>query len=310
MIIAFSFFDKIIKQKVVIAYGLNNKYTFPTLVSITSIMENGYSNTYYIFYLLVNKKNFKKENRQILINLEKKYEKCEVNIIGISNKNLIKANTKRYPLSAYYRLYLAELIPDLNRIIYLDGDTLIYTDLSEMYNLYMGNNIILGFVDNSYKKAIKFGVKTYKYIVSGVLLINLKKMRKEKITQKFTDFIEKFQIKLTQEDQTVINVVLHGRIDFLPPKFGIWNFRNNKSVLYHNYYRKENLGIKAYDEKEILKAWNSPSILHYVKAKPWSKNSKIEYLKFNNDWWKYARMTDEYNNIISFYKRHIYSFYY
>jgi hypothetical protein len=63
--------------------------------------------------------------------------------------------------------------------IYLDGDTLVFSDLTEMINLEMNNNIILGFVDNSYKKAKQFGINTNKYITCGVILINLKKMRKE-----------------------------------------------------------------------------------------------------------------------------------
>jgi len=100
------------------------------------------------------------------MNLEKKYQRCKVNILEISKDIIKNANTKRYPLSAYYRLLLSELIPDLNRIIYLDGDTLIYTDLTEMFNLKMGNNVMLGFVDNAYDKAKKFGIKTYKYIVN------------------------------------------------------------------------------------------------------------------------------------------------
>ena len=174
-----SYYSRLINHKIAIAYGLDNQYTYPTIVSITSILENASSHTYYIFYLLVDKKTFKKENKEKFENLEKRYERCEINIIEITDKNFKNANTKRYPLATYYRLILADLLPDINRIIYLDGDTLIYTDLSEMYNLDMGNNIILGFVDNSYKKAEEFGIKTYKYIVAGVLLINLKKIRKE-----------------------------------------------------------------------------------------------------------------------------------
>ena len=166
-----SFYSRLINHKIGIAYGLDNQYTYPTIVSITSILENGSSHTYYIFYLLVDKKTFKKENKEKFVNLESRYERCEINIIEISDENFQNANTKRYPLATYYRLILADLLPDINRIIYLDGDTLIYTDLSEMYNLDMGNNIILGFVDNSYKKAEEFGIKTYKYIVAGVLLI-------------------------------------------------------------------------------------------------------------------------------------------
>ena len=268
---------------------------------MTSILENRFNNTYYIFYLLVDKVTFKDDNKKKLKNFENKYERCEVNILEIS-KNMIKnANTKRYPLSAYYRLLLSELIPDLDRIIYLDGDTLIYTDLTEMFNLEMMNNIMLGFVDNSYAKAKKFGIKTYKYIVSGVLLINLKTIRKENIYSRFFEFIDKNQARLMQEDQTVINIVLNGRIDFLPPKYGIWNFKNKKAVLYHNKYENENLGIKAYNKKEILMAYNSPSILHFVRGKPWNYRTKHAYKRFSRDWWKYAKLTDDYENIISYY---------
>jgi len=297
-----SYYSRLINHKIAIAYGLDNQYTYPTIVSITSILENASSHTYYIFYLLVDKKTFKKENKEKFENLEKRYERCEINIIEITDKNFKNANTKRYPLATYYRLILADLLPDINRIIYLDGDTLIYTDLSEMYNLDMGNNIILGFVDNSYKKAEEFGIKTYKYIVAGVLLINLKKIRKENFTAKFFEFMDKNQDKLTQEDQTVINIVLHGRIGFLPPKFGIWNFVNKEAVLRHNNYGNENLGIKAYDEKEILKAWNIPSIIHYVRAKPWKVRTKHTHVQFHEDWWRYAQMTEEYKNIVTYYR--------
>ncbi len=294
-------YNKLLNQKVAIAYGLNNQYTYPTIVSMTSILENSYSHTYYIFYLLVDKSTFKEENKKKLMNLEDKYERCEVYILEISRESIKNANTKRYPLAAYYRLLLSDLIPDLNRIIYLDGDTIIYTDLSEMYNLEMGNNVMLGFVDNSYQKAEEFGIRTYKYIVSGVLLINLKTIRRENISSKFFEFIDKYQDKLTQEDQTVINIVLHGRIDFLPPKYGIWNFNNKDSVIYHNNYENKNLGIKAYDEKEILNAWNLPSILHFVRAKPWKPRTKFTHNQFHDDWWEYAKLTDVYRNIISYY---------
>ena len=297
-----SFYSRLINHKIGIAYGLDNQYTYPTIVSMTSILENGSSHTYYIFYLLVDKKTFKKENKEKFVNLESRYERCEINIIEISDENFQNANTKRYPLATYYRLILADLLPDINRIIYLDGDTLIYTDLSEMYNLDMGNNIILGFVDNSYKKAEEFGIKTYKYIVAGVLLINLKKIRKENFTARFFEFMDKNQDKLTQEDQTVINIVLHGRIGFLPPKFGIWNFVNKQAVLRHNNYGNDNLGIKAYDEKEILKAWNIPSIIHYVRAKPWKVRTKHTHVQFHEDWWRYAQMTGEYKNIVTYYR--------
>ena len=294
-------YNKLLNQRISVAYGLDNKYVYPTLISMVSILENSSKNTFYTFYLLVEKNLFKQQNKDKLMNLEEKYDRCKVVIFELTNENLINARVNRYPMAAYYRLLLAKLIPEVNRVIYLDGDTLIFTDLTEMINLEMNNNIILGFVDNSYKNAEQFGIKTYKYVTSGVLLINLKKMRKENISQKFFDFINNNKNKLTQEDQTVINIVLNGRIDFLPPKFGMWNFLNRESVINHNYYENKNLGIHAYDDEEILKAWRVPSILHYVRAKPWKRKNKYTHREFHDKWWEYAKKSDEYNNIIKFY---------
>ena len=58
-------------------------------------------------------------------------------------------------------------------MIYLDGDTLIFSDLGEMYNLKMGDNYILGFADRGFRYIDILGYSDYKYITAGVLLIYL-----------------------------------------------------------------------------------------------------------------------------------------
>ena len=235
--------------------------------------------------------------------LQKKYDKCKVIIFELTNESLSNARTtKRHPIATYYRLLLAKLIPKVNKMIYLDGDTLIFTDLTEMINLEMNNNIILGFVDDAYKKAEQFGIKTYKYITCGVLLINLEKMRKENISQKFFDFINNKK-RLAQKDQTIINIVLDGRIDLLPPKFGMWDFVNKEKVLNHNYYGNKQLGIQAYSNHEILKGWRQPSILHFTINKPWKRKSLFKTQSFfQKKWWEYAKKSDEFKNILKFTK--------
>jgi lipopolysaccharide biosynthesis glycosyltransferase len=289
----------LINKKISVAYSLNNKYTYQTLVSIISILENSSRYTFYTFYLLVEKNIFEKQNKEKFTHLEEKYDRCKVIIFELTNENLLNARVNRYPITTYYRLLLAELIPDVNRIIYLDGDTLVFKDLTKMINLEMNNNIILGFVDDSYKKAEKYGIKTYKYITSGVLLIDLKKMRKENIIQKFVKFIDKNKKNLIQEDQTVINIVLHGRIGLLPPKFGVWDFKKKNKILSHNYYKNKNLGIHAYNNRELLKGWRHPSIVHFVFDKPWKQVFKKNTF-FEKKWWEYAKKSDEFENIIKF----------
>ena len=121
IIIIFFFFqinNYLIIKKISVAYGLDNKYTYPTLISILSILENSSRYTFYTFYLLVEKNKFKEQNKEKFIHLEKKFNRCKVIIFELSNDNLSNARTtKRYPITTYYRLLLGKLIPKVNKII-------------------------------------------------------------------------------------------------------------------------------------------------------------------------------------------------
>ena len=205
-------------------------------------------------------------------------------------------------MATYYRLLLAEILPFLNRIIYLDGDTIALIDLSELINLNMDNKIIMGFIDDGYNYTNIYGIKTSsKYITAGVLLINLKSMRNENITDKFMDFIQKNIKLLIQEDQTVINIVLHERIGILPPKYGIWSFFNIEELLFHNRFQNYFKNLKCYNEEELIHAWKYPGIIHYVTKKPYLFNIyKLNetYIKY---WLYYAKKTGEFGNIIKYF---------
>ena len=286
-----------------ISYGLNNNNFYPTLVSITSILENAKNTTFYIINILVSKrrKDFSEKNTQKFKNLENKYKRCEINIFRINDKLFKYVNTKRYPISAYYRLLLADLLPNTKRIIYLDGDTIVLDDLTEMINLKMNNNIIMGFIDNSYYLAEIFGIKTFKYITTGVLLMNLENMKKENITSKFFYFIKNNKHLLRQEDQTIINIVLNGRIGILPPKYGIWDFNNITELRLHNHYNNYSKKVKCYKDSELITGFKYPSIIHYVLNKPYKFNNYLLDSRFIMIWLYYAQKTQEYKNIIKFY---------
>ena len=69
-----------------ISYGLNNNNFYPTLVSITSILENANNSTFYIINILVSlrRKDFSEKNKRKFKNLEKKYKRCEIIIFRIA----------------------------------------------------------------------------------------------------------------------------------------------------------------------------------------------------------------------------------
>ena len=116
-------------------------------------------------------------------------------------------------IAAYYRLILPELLPNINKIIYLDGDTLTLDDLKEMYDINMDNYYYKGFLDIYIEE---FLPNNNNYICSGVLLINLENLRKDDIINKMYDYMIKNNDNLEHHDQTIINGVCSEKIGILP----------------------------------------------------------------------------------------------
>ena len=244
-----------------ISMSLNNDYIYPTIIAITSILENAYSYTKYDFYILYTS-NFLKENKNKLKNFEKKYpNKCSINLKNMTNfkfKNA-KLSGPMQSIATYYRLILPELLPNINKIIYLDGDTLILDDLKEMYDINVDNYYYKGFLD--------IGIDLFlpnndNYICAGILLINLDNLRKDDIINKMYDYMIKNNDNLYYHDQTIINGVCSEKIGILPPYFGIFNMYNLKSLFKFANKTYKNKKYR-YTNEELRKAYFHPKILHF-----------------------------------------------
>lgn len=127
----------------------DNNYTYPTVVSITSLMTNAKNTTYYDIHIMV-PHDFTEENKQKLLNLQKKFEsRCQINLIDMQNsyESANVAGHIRTPLTtpAYYRLSLSSLLPEVDKIIWVDGDTLIFEDLTNLINISMDGLYYKGF---------------------------------------------------------------------------------------------------------------------------------------------------------------------
>ena len=274
-----------------ISMSLNDKYIYPTIVAITSILENANSHTKYDFYIL-HTTNFLENNKNKLKNFEKKYpNKCSINLIDMTNFKFKNANLSRHikTIAAYYRLVLSELFPNINKMIYLDGDTLILDDLKEMYDINMDNYYYKGFLDISIDQ---FLPNNDNYICSGILLINLETIRKDDIVNKMYDYMIKNNKKLYYHDQTIINGICSEKIGILPPYYGIFNLENLETLfnITNEVYKNKKY---RYSKEELAEAYKHPKILHFTK-KPWWKK---KYIYGKNIWIKYAEKTDYYNEI-------------
>ncbi len=272
-----------------IAMALDDGYTYPTIVAMTSILENAAKETKYDFYIM-HPGEFSEENKGKLKSLSKKYRnKCSVNLINMENKYKNANDKGHITTPTYYRLSLSELLPDLDKIIWLDGDTITYTDLKEMYDIDMEGYYYKGFLDDNVAAVDSFTTENDHCICAGVMLINLKELRQDDMVNKFSDFIEKNNEKLVQHDQTTINAMCYKKIGILPPKFGVYNYSSvEEAKSQAGKYRLKN----GYTEADLEQAYNNPAVLHCI-SKPW-KNINV---RGGRAWWEYARKTDYYSEI-------------
>ena len=279
------------KIRIACAYALDNTYVFPTLVAMTSLAENASSKTFYDIYVMIGT-GFKEENKKILLSVEEKHkEHCKIYFIDMADKFKNADTNQKITTPTYYRLELPSLLPEVNRVIWMDGDTAVFEDLTELITIDMKNNYIMGFLDSLPDAIERFGIKDATVLCAGVLLFDLDALRKNHMQEKMHKFIADNLGKLNQHDQTVINVVCQNHIGPLPPKYGIWSFEAQVYALKHNERQRPWL---KYDTQEFINAYHHPAILHYVWPKPfWRRQRPI----FNDEWWKYAKISGYYNDV-------------
>lgn len=272
-----------------IAMAMDDNYVYPTMVSITSAMENINEGNEYSFYIMHNPK-LKDESKEKIKSLENKYPACHIHLIDMGNQ-FKGANDKGHITTpTYYRLSLSGLLTNIDKIIWLDGDTLIFKDLTPMYNIDMDGLCYRGFLDETVDGTKAFGVENDHYICAGVMLINLEELRKDGALEKFNRFMDKNNSSLIQHDQTVINVVYADKIGILPPEYGFFNSYATQELA-EKYCTKLKYPNK-YTKEEMNYALNNLSVLHCI-VKPW----KFFDIYFADSWWEYAQKTDYYDEI-------------
>ena len=151
--------------------------------------------------------------------------------------------------SLWARILLPELFPDnIERLIMFDvGDLLILRDLSEMYNWDMKNKIYCVIID---PQLGRYGAISKKqmdvYINVGNYLIDVKRVKNEKIYEKMVENKNAYYSHLFEQD--LLNDLTYGKIGYLPMRFGIispfWNDKNSDNPPYNTAYKGYNLIVK------------------------------------------------------------------
>jgi len=153
----------------------------------------------------------------------------------------------------YARIGMASLLTDVQRVIYIDSDTLILGDLSDLWEIDCNNSIAMACEDRKVRRLAEDSPwlltpeeEKLPYFNSGVMSVNLEQWRTEDIEQQCLNLIAKPAGPYTWWDQTILNHLLRGRVGFLPQA---WNWQSEE--------------FPAMDNP-------SPCVLHYTTGlKPW-----------------------------------------
>ncbi len=279
-----------------VVWGIDRKYILQVFVVMHSILIHSKERYH---FLILTADSIENDVKAYMDILKEKHHNFKVTIRMVNRTSFADAQiyNEHLSIAAYFRLLIPELVLEYDKCIYLDCDILVHGDLKELYTMEVGDDYLAGvkdchiLADNPYQIEHEniLGLPSRdRYVNSGVLVMNLKKMREDNL-------IEKFRIQSIKEnwyeDQDVLNVCCYPYIKILPLQYNLFHFYlgNDIEILYDFPYEKEEFEFNH----------NVPYILHMGgRYKPWLN----EEYKGGAEWWKLAEAFNE-SEDYQFYKK-------
>lgn len=294
----------------------DNNYVRYLCVTMISVFENhDWRNCKLNFHILYNK--ISAEEKWRISEIAEKY--CQKVIFYQVPDSLFDAFPvgNSWPLSCMYILLAHNFLPkELDRVLYLDIDLIVNGDITQFYNLDFKENYLIASKEwydiknepkdlfAEFDHIVDWDINEAangRYFNSGVLLINLKKFRDDKIDVNY--YVKKLSgLQNVFYDQGALCVCFAKQTLLL--KTCIYNYRLAFSIpdFYNGENRYKNL-IKTYKYYPI-----KAQIIHYcgnTGIKPWKLHLKQgdvpnsetafleivpEYVPYIDIWWRYAEL--------------------
>jgi len=203
----------------------------------------------------------------------------------MSNQYLTSFESRHVSKAAYYRLSIFKLFKDFEKVIYIDADSYVLSDIAELYDLNIGNKQIAAVKDsisyeipwrekhisypnysgkalNYYKDYLGFSEEKFKnYFSSGVLLFNLQNINLNAKQKKLEELLKN---DYYSHDQDILNLLFNEKETYLLGRE--WNYFNSGPVL-----KEKDFCLKE-ERDNYLKGKCKPKIVSYV-LKPWLKEN-------------------------------------
>jgi len=278
-----------------IVFASDNNYVPYMSATIQSIIENSNQSRKYIFFIL--HRTISNESASLLNKQVSPHQQFSIEFIDVteyvSKYDLFVS--RHITVEAYYRFLIPEIFYKYEKAIYLDCDMIVLADISELFDIDLGNHILASTRDITvlnWHYASKVSKKvagtrnslpimkdTSNYFCDGLCFFNIPLFRNT-VSQ-----TELFDLAMANEwdshDQDVLNILCEGKVLFLPFHWGFYK-SNDFEYFPENY------------KNEYIDAMKHPKIIHFT-SKPWKSYYGYRFESF----WKYATRSPFINNIIN-----------
>lgn len=218
------------KTTIPIFFAINEEYIDHCCTSIVSILENNRSLNISIHiltdYISLESKELFQEIENVFTCVTIQWE-----IIDSESFKQLKKKEGYITEHALYRYAIADLFPNLDKALYLDADLVINGSIEPLWELDLEGYYCAGVDDIfirriNYRKILELTEKDV-YINAGVLLLNLKDLRKDKIQEKLLQHTSIYINRDRYQDQDAINCICKGKIKLIP---NIYNFTTSETL--------------------------------------------------------------------------------
>ena len=184
-------------------------------------------------------------------------------ILGAADPRIDGCSTvASYPRSTYLRFLLSDVLPEVDRCLYLDGDNMVLDDLSLLWREIDSARPVCAVRDHflATEGTHMQSLGLVSYFNSGVMGLNLSAWRSGGYTDACLRLASAADPRRIYQDQDVLNLVFAGQIGPLDPR---WNIPTNLAGVYAH-----DAAFLSKQEWRRLRA--HPGIAHFTgPGKPW-----------------------------------------
>lgn len=268
------------KPRIPIFFATDDNYLPYLSVTLASI--EAHASDEYIYDVKILSTGLCEDNVALIKTLDAPHLSVEVvNLeerVGKIRRDLRLRLRDYYSETIYYRIFIPALFPHLERAIYLDCDIVLNDDIANMYFTEIGDSILAAVSDESIAPIPEFctyvdeviGSPEGIYFNSGVLLINIKRFREERVEEKLLSLLTEYNFRTVAPDQDYLNYICRGRVHYLD---SVWN--------------KQPARVEGLSDSEIR-------LIHFnMFNKPWH----YEGVPYEEYFWLYAKKSPFYERI-------------